>query len=416
MPRTQGPQVVDRSSARLLEARPAWGPGLEALLSLVMLGSGEGLERYDRGAELERHVRRGLPPAVSRALSVLRTPAGDPWSALIGVVAAPEQANDLTSVIGRIETIDASQLKLAMMGLHRTQLRGRPARPEELIRIAEREGWAEEVRPVAKVDAAELAHLVLDALRQLPPEIYLSGARTAELLERNALDAQRLIDELEDAASTIERLTHGLVYRPDPGVTEALLIPSLVHRPWTRVLDHGSTKIFCYPARLESELTAPDIGLVAIYRALGDGTRLRILRRLAAGTAPVARMSEELGLAKSTVHEHLLSLRAAGLVRMSAGGGFELQPELPDLNWMLKEFLGLEMRRECEGCGRVLETDGVAFICSYECTFCDECAQRFEHVCPNCGGELVMRPKRSQARAGRRPRARAGAKRASAQV
>jgi hypothetical protein len=264
---------------------------------------------------------------------------------------------------------------------------------------------------VAKLDATDLAKLVIDALRQLPPELYLSGGQAAELLERNALDAQRLLDESENAGATIERLTHGLVYRPDPGITEALLIPSLVHRPWTLVLDHGSTKLFCYPARLESELTAPDIGLVAIYRALGDGTRLRILRRLAAGSTPVARISEELGLAKSTVHEHLLSLRAAGLVRMSAGGGFELQPELPDLNWMLKEFLGLEMRRECEGCGRVLEADGVAYICSYECTFCDDCAQRLERVCPNCGGELVLRPRRSPARSGRRPRAKATAPR-----
>ena len=119
----------------------------------------------------------------------------------------------------------------------------------------------------------------------------------------------------------------------------------------------------------------------------------------------MARISEELGLAKSTVHEHLLSLRSAGLVRMSANGGFELQPELPDLNWMLKEFLGLEMRRECEGCGKVLEPDGVAYICSYECTFCEECANQHRLVCPNCGGELVLRPKRARNRSGRRPRA-----------
>lgn len=404
MPRTQGPQVVDRSSSRLLEARVAWGAGIEALLTLVMLSSLEGLERYERGPELERS-RRGLPSAVSRALAALRTPAGDPWSALIGLLAAADQANDLTSVIGRLEKIGATQLKLAMMGLYRTQAKSGPATVDHMLKIAEREGWAGEVRQVAKVGAADLKRLVIDALRGLPDDLYLSG-RATELLERNAIEARRLIDESENTVESIERLTHGLVYRPDPGITEALLVPSLVHRPWTLVLDHGSTKIFCYPARLESELTAPDIGLIAIYRALGDGTRLRILRRLAAGTTPVARISEELGLAKSTVHEHLLSLRSAGLVRMSAGGGFELTPELPDLNWMLKEFLGLEMRRACEGCGRVLEPEGVAYICSYECTFCDECAERFEHVCPNCGGELVLRPKRSPARAGRRPRGR----------
>ena len=142
----------------------------------------------------------------------------------------------------------------------------------------------------------------------------------------------------------------------------------------------------------------PDPRLVALYRALGDGTRLRILRRLAAGAATVGRISDELGLAKSTVHEHLLSLRTAGLVRLVVNGGFALEPEIPDLNRMLKEFLGLEMRRQCETCARPLRPGGLAHICSFECTFCDACATRHAHVCPNCGGELVRRPRRATTR------------------
>lgn len=41
--------------------------------------------------------------------------------------------------------------------------------------------------------------------------------------------------------------------------------------------------------------------------------------------------------------------------------------------------------------------DGVAMICSYECTFCPACAQAMEQRCPNCGGELVARPRRKVA-------------------
>jgi len=37
---------------------------------------------------------------------------------------------------------------------------------------------------------------------------------------------------------------------------------------------------------------------------------------------------------------------------------------------------------------------GEAFICSYECTWCPACAETMNKVCPNCGGELVKRPKR----------------------
>ncbi len=63
----------------------------------------------------------------------------------------------------------------------------------------------------------------------------------------------------------------------------------------------------------------------------------------------------------------------------------------------------MEMRPECERCGNSLAEDGVAFICSYECTFCKGCAAEMDHLCPNCGGELVARPRRMP-RKGSRPR------------
>ena len=56
--------------------------------------------------------------------------------------------------------------------------------------------------------------------------------------------------------------------------------------------------------------------------------------------------------------------------------------------------MALEMRDTCERCGTSLAADGTAAICSYECTFCADCATAMEHVCPNCAGELVPRPKR----------------------
>jgi len=52
------------------------------------------------------------------------------------------------------------------------------------------------------------------------------------------------------------------------------------------------------------------------------------------------------------------------------------------------------MRGECERCGARVPPDGEAVICSYECTFCRSCGEVMAFVCPNCGGELVARPKR----------------------
>jgi hypothetical protein len=57
--------------------------------------------------------------------------------------------------------------------------------------------------------------------------------------------------------------------------------------------------------------------------------------------------------------------------------------------------MALEMKKECEKCGRAVPDGAEAWMCSYECTFCPECAEEMNSVCPNCGGELVRRPRRA---------------------
>jgi hypothetical protein len=59
----------------------------------------------------------------------------------------------------------------------------------------------------------------------------------------------------------------------------------------------------------------------------------------------------------------------------------------------------LELRPNCESCDRDLPAGATdARICSFECTFCQECAElKFASGCPNCGGELVRRPIRPAA-------------------
>jgi hypothetical protein len=59
----------------------------------------------------------------------------------------------------------------------------------------------------------------------------------------------------------------------------------------------------------------------------------------------------------------------------------------------------LALRPNCECCDRDLPPESeLARICTYECTFCADCAEgTFGGICPNCGGELVRRPVRPSA-------------------
>jgi hypothetical protein len=54
----------------------------------------------------------------------------------------------------------------------------------------------------------------------------------------------------------------------------------------------------------------------------------------------------------------------------------------------------LILKPNCECCDVDLKPDSVdARTCSFECTFCKDCAEtQFDSGCPSCGGELLRRP------------------------
>lgn len=60
----------------------------------------------------------------------------------------------------------------------------------------------------------------------------------------------------------------------------------------------------------------------------------------------------------------------------------------------------LRLRPSCECCDSDLPPNAQnAMICSFECTFCKSCADTKLHgICPNCGGDLVRRPRRPAAK------------------
>ena len=56
----------------------------------------------------------------------------------------------------------------------------------------------------------------------------------------------------------------------------------------------------------------------------------------------------------------------------------------------------LQLRPNCECCNVDLPPESTeARICTFECTFCADCVTNVLHgVCPNCGGEFGVRPRR----------------------
>ena len=119
-------------------------------------------------------------------------------------------------------------------------------------------------------------------------------------------------------AELIERTTGGIRWLPEVGVRRVVLAPSYFNRPYNYLLAGDDWRFFGYPVAddaLEAEdRLAPPPAVVRLHRALGDETRLRILKLLSGNDLYMTEIAQQLELSKPTISHHLALLRAAGLV------------------------------------------------------------------------------------------------------
>ena len=94
-----------------------------------------------------------------------------------------------------------------------------------------------------------------------------------------------------DSSDLIERTTGGIRWLPEVGIRRVILAPSYFSRPYNILLAGPDWRFFAYPVAddaLEAERPRwhRRQSVVRLHRALGDATRLRILKLLA-GTRPL---------------------------------------------------------------------------------------------------------------------------------
>jgi DNA-binding transcriptional ArsR family regulator len=122
----------------------------------------------------------------------------------------------------------------------------------------------------------------------------------------------------------IERTTNGIRWLPEAGVRRVILAPSYFSRPYNFIMSAADWRLFGYPVSDESieasdPLSAPQ-AVVRLHRALGDETRLRILKLLAGRDLYLTEIAQQLQLSKPTIKHHLAMLRSAGLVTITESG------------------------------------------------------------------------------------------------
>jgi DNA-binding transcriptional ArsR family regulator len=139
------------------------------------------------------------------------------------------------------------------------------------------------------------------------------------ILQTLEADARRLGDMARggDPAAVVEAASGGVVVYPEAGLDAVLLIPQYHMRPWNGLCPFRNTLVIQYPAEMPPESpNCPSPTLLRFGQAMSDPSRLRILRHLAKEPRTFTEIVRFLRQPKSTVHYHLVTLRAAGLVRV----------------------------------------------------------------------------------------------------
>ncbi|WP_164669070.1 ArsR/SmtB family transcription factor [Virgibacillus doumboii] len=163
-----------------------------------------------------------------------------------------------------------------------------------------------------------------------------------QVLTRDMESKERMMKKLEPE-QFIEWATDGMSYRPEPSVYKVILIPHFIYRPWNVEADIAGAKVIYYPIANESispeSKYVPNKMLVQRYKALGDETRLKILKMIIEKNLSLQELTDELNMGKTTVHHHLKILKSARLVLNDAAKYEVNEQTLSLLPGELNQFL-----------------------------------------------------------------------------
>ncbi|HEY7778801.1 MAG TPA: winged helix-turn-helix domain-containing protein [Ktedonobacterales bacterium] len=200
-----------------------------------------------------------------------------------------------------------------------------PRSEEQRIHLLTR--YVEELRPtVAGVIANPegTRDELLKALDVWQAAVFAEWAsRVHPMLRREAALLERRRSEVP-TDRFVEETMRGVQWQRPSGLRRIVFAPSYFCRPAVFYHFWRDTLTFVLPVEedaIESatdmvDPEAPSPEVLRFFEALGDPTRLRILRLLAEREMYLTELSERLKLTKATTKHHMVRLRAAGLVTL----------------------------------------------------------------------------------------------------
>lgn len=373
-PRQQAQRVVDLRRARMPEIEIVACGTYDFLLSLHVAVAAQDYEYsdYDVGREWIEAARARCAAADPAALTVLGRYLGDGHAGslhgtLISLVALCPEPRDVPHFLDWLNTLPPSEfvevlldqdgLDVAWTQLLTTAMSEvrAPSADDAALRQLLGHYPADVNATVETVirDPEQARSELLAALRVWEEAVFAAERpRILPLLERDAVALERTRAEMP-ADRFLKLAMRGIEWQRPAGFRRVIFAPSYFSRPAVFYHFWRGTLTFCYPVQAQEDESearqadprAPSEETLRFFEALGDSTRLRILRLLAEREMYLTELSERLGLTKATTKHHMIRLRAAGLVTLYDRDRMTYYAIRPDVSHHAAQLLNDYLRR-----------------------------------------------------------------------
>lgn len=333
-----GPQIHDFTSERRQPpvVTTALHSAADLLLTMWIVAESETdrWDAYDVGADWFHATVDRLSEPTRAALDEIGS--GYLWVGMLAMLPELRDNSTISDLLNAIEDMDPVDLRFKILMWHGNPTEadrelaadaaeGNRAALEELLSRAvdaEKKEWRDALDRLLIVEPQETKARILTSLRGFTKDVFADReAEFRPILERDAA-AKRAMARRMSPQRLVEIATNGISVEDSAYRRPIVLIPAMVSRPWVIFTESPENLVMAYPVAeeyLDADPDAPPQWLIKTYKALGDERRLRLLRRLARGPASLRDLTEEMDASKSTLHHHLMLLRAAGLVRVTIG-------------------------------------------------------------------------------------------------
>ena len=334
-------RVADYTSQRgtKVNLTVSYHSAIDLLMSLWILGermADKGLADLDLGNNWFDDLAAGMSDRTRDDIASLGS--GDVWIGLVALLPEAGKGGSVADFLDFLDGYDPVDLRFRLsqcydmfdeshQGLIADAAEGKEGAAAKFLALEQFEKpkmmrWGKTLDVLLGMAPQETKDQIIGVLSSFQDEVFAPYEKEFRHNLESDFESKRAMTRRLSPERVIEIATTGITLSGEHATSPIVLMPSMVARPWVVVSAGPDFNVYAYPVsdeNLDMDPDAPPRWLVKTYKALGDDRRLRILRRLGDSDASLAELAKDSDLAKSTLHHHLMLLRAAGLVGVHIG-------------------------------------------------------------------------------------------------